>query len=247
MTDARKRALAPDALAMKPVERIALAAIGLSSWIGGGVATFHDTNGPGAVALIAGGASGALLALIGRWPSRITVQGNEVAWLAEAIDESIEVAQSNGELEPVIAELKSLKDRLVTHQLTGVTPPHPAESFDQEVEQAIRSLIPDAELTRESRRSREAADFILTRQGRSVHIETKWRRDPNQPFRGRTLEPLARALRETDRLLVVVNARDTADATDLLKSAMPGRALVVSWHGGQDNAELKRGLLELLG
>lgn len=231
-------------LSMLRVERVCLAAAGLTSWVAGGTATFYDGSGPGAVSLVIAGAGGVLLALIGRWPSRITVSGNEVAWL-ETIDESIEVAQSNGEVE-LIAELRSLRDRLLEHQLTGATPPHPAETYDGNVEQAIRELVPDADLHRESRRSREAADFVLTRGRRTVHIETKWRRDVNQPFRGRTLEPLARALGRDERLLVVVNARETADAEALLGSVMSGRARVVSWHGPQENAELLRGLQELL-
>ena len=68
--------------------RAALAAVGLASWAAGAVAAFLSGNGASTAALIVTGCLSGALGLIGRWPSRVTVSGNEISW--ESIDQTME-------------------------------------------------------------------------------------------------------------------------------------------------------------
>jgi hypothetical protein len=54
--------------------RAALAAVGLMSWLAGGAAAFLSKNGAGAAALVAAGTVCGVLALMDRWPSRISMK-----------------------------------------------------------------------------------------------------------------------------------------------------------------------------
>jgi hypothetical protein len=79
--------------------RVTLLAAGLASWGAGGVASFVSGNGAGAAALVAVGALCGGVALIGRWPSRISMSGNELTWedVRETVDSQIEVVRAAGE------------------------------------------------------------------------------------------------------------------------------------------------------
>jgi hypothetical protein len=65
--------------------RVTLLAAGLASWGAGGVASFVSGNGAGAAALVAVGALCGGVALIGRWPSRISMSGNELTCSTVAV------------------------------------------------------------------------------------------------------------------------------------------------------------------
>jgi hypothetical protein len=65
---------------ISPGCRIALLVVGLASWAAGGVAAFLSDDGAGIAALIVTGALTSALSLAGRWPTRVTVSGNEISW-----------------------------------------------------------------------------------------------------------------------------------------------------------------------
>lgn len=116
--------------AISQAARTMLAAAGLASWIGGGAASFLGKGGAAAAALIVAGAVCLVISLVGRWPSRISVSGNELSWDAvkETVQSQIESTEPTDNSE---AELKILLDRLTTLQQTGVVPDPPAEIFDK--------------------------------------------------------------------------------------------------------------------
>jgi hypothetical protein len=228
-----------------------LLAAGLGSWGAGGTASFLSDNGAGAAALVAVGAVCGGLALIGRWPSRISMSGNELAWedVKETVDSQIEVAETSGEDASVLNELRYLRERLDFLQRTGSVSKHPAQVYDEAVQAAVRRLLPQAELTRQQIRSRSIADFVLRYQGRQLLLETKWRADPEQPYRGRTLPNLLERLAQDATLLVVVNAHPSAVAAaqSLVNDSIGARGRVAGWLDVRDDGELARALTSLLG
>jgi hypothetical protein len=226
--------------------RIALVAAGLVSWIAGGVASFRSLNGAGAAALIAAGVVCGLLSFIGRWPTRISVSGNEVSWseVDETVASQIRAARESGEEKIVIAELQNLQSRLRGLQQTGEIPPHPAEAYDQEVERAIARILAGAEVIRQHGRSNAIADFLISYHAHQVYVETKWRPDSTGPFMGTTLRRLLAGL-ETGvvRLLIVANiAPISREATKIVNDALGERGRIVTWRGSQDDAALREAL-----
>lgn len=115
--------------------RAVLAAVGLTALLAGGAASFLSKNGAGAAALVAAGTVCAVLALMGRWPSRISMSGNEFSWddIKETVDSQIEVAENSGEANDALSELRELRERLDVLQRTGSIPEHPAETYDKSV------------------------------------------------------------------------------------------------------------------
>jgi hypothetical protein len=230
--------------------RIALVAFGVASWIAGGTASFLSANGAGAAALVAVGAGCGALGLIGRWPTRIAMSGNELSWddVRETVDSQIEVAKASGETQSVLAELNSLRQRLDTLQRTGSVPIHPAEVYDEAVEAAIRRLMPEVEVIRQTSRSRDSADFVVWREGQPLYVETKWRSDPARTFRGSTLPQLLMNLPDEAKLLVVVNTiqQPSADAVRIVQTAIGDRGRIVVWRDTSDDAELGQTLTTLL-
>jgi hypothetical protein len=237
-----------DMLRIRAGARSILGAVGLASWAIGGAATFATKNSAGAVALITAGAAAGLVAMIGRWPSRITISGNSLEWQAvnQTIGTAIKEAQAGDDSGSALEQLTLLRDQLETLRETGNVPEHPAARYDRKVAAAIASVLPDATVIRETVRNRQIADFSVRWGNDQLLVETKWRANPMQPFRGGTLEQLTTQLGPDDRLLVVVNAQEVSAAANTLARAMPGRALVVRWHDRSDNAELKAALLALL-
>lgn len=204
----------------------------------------------GAAALVAVGATCGGLALIGRWPSRISMSGNELAWedVRETVDSQIEVAEIAGEDVSVLNELRYLRERLDFLQRTGSVSKHPAEVYDEAVAAAIGRLLPEAELSRSQHRSRSRADFVLDYRGRKILLETKWRADSQQPFAGRTLPQLLEQVGNDARLLVVVNAPQsvTAVAQQVVTDVLGARGRVVGWRDVRDDPRLGTALTSLL-
>jgi hypothetical protein len=112
--------------------------------LGGSIATFTTTNGAGAVALIAAGAGAAGLGLLGRWPSKVAVSGNEFSWdeIEETLDSQIETAREDEANPAVLRELETLKNRLDELQRTGAVAEHPAARYDREVLAALHRVMP---------------------------------------------------------------------------------------------------------
>lgn len=230
--------------------RVALTMAGLASWLAGGTASFVGNNGAGAAALIAVGGLCGMVGLMGRWPSRISMSGNEVTWEAidQAVSSHIQVAADNDEGETVLAELTSLKERLAELQQTGTVPKHPAQIYDDGVVAAIRRLLPRAEIIWQEARDRATADFIIRYRGSTLFIETKWRADPSRPFGGSTLPLLTQRLPEDARLLVITNTSvpPLPTAHEKLRQTVGDRGRIVQWLDAADDGSLAEALMSLL-
>jgi hypothetical protein len=108
------------------------------------------------------------------------MSGHELVWddVNKTVDSQIEAAESSGEAEDAIEELRLLRARLNALQATGTVSEHPAAAYDRAVEAAIRRLVPNAPLRVEDARSRSVADIMMDDPGGLLFIETKWRSDP---------------------------------------------------------------------
>lgn len=245
-----QRSAAVSARLMGRTHRVALTMAGLASWLAGGTASFVGSNGAGAAALIVVGGLCGMVGLMGRWPSRISMSGNEVTW--EAIDQTvsshIQVAADNDEGGTVLAELTSLKERLTELQQTGTVPKHPAQVYDDGVVAAIRRLLPGAEIIRQEARDRATADFIIRYHGSMLFAETKWRADPSRPFGGSTLPLLTQRLPEDARLLVITNTSvpPLPTAHEQLRQTVGNRGRIVQWVDAADDDFLAEPLMSLL-
>ena len=227
-------------------DRFILGAIGLLSWLAGGIAAFVSPNGAGAAALVAGGALAGAIGAIGRWPSRVSVSGNEVTWdeVKETVDSQIKVAKEGRP--DALAELTVLRERLDKLQRTGQFQRHPAAEYDDVVADALRRVAPNGQLLRNTVVSRNAPDFELVDGDRRVFIETKWRTDPRPAFRWATLQELLPALPPAASLLVITNSVDVTAAREQLSATQGVRIRVVSWNNEEDDDDLHAALAELL-
>jgi hypothetical protein len=199
--------------------------------------------------LVAVGGICGVLGLMGRWPTRISMGGNDFFWedVQKTVNSQIQAAEQSGEGESVLAELKELRERLNVLQQTGTVPEHPAQTYDRAVKAAISRLLPGGETIRQQRRSREIADFVVRYQGRELFVETKWRSDPSQQFGGSTLPALVQHLPPGARLLVVVNASPMPRAYATVKDALGDRGRIVMWRDVSDDHALGEALTSLLG
>jgi hypothetical protein len=229
--------------------RIALLVVGLASWAAGGAAAFLDNNGAGAAALVITGALTSALGLVGRWPSRVAVSGNEISWesIDQTMESQIQAAQQDDDGEEALRELLSLRDRLAFLQQTGSVPMHPAEAYDLAVKAAISRLLPGAEIIAQDTRSRGAADFTVRYRGNALLVETKWRVDPAEPFGGSTLPILLSALPAGARLLVVTNTSvpPLPRAYQILRDALGDYGRIVCWLDVRDDQLLGQALTAL--
>jgi hypothetical protein len=230
--------------------RAALTVAGLASWLAGGAASFLGSNGLGAAALIAVGGICGMLGLMGRWPSRISMSGNEVIWetIEQTVSSQIQVAVDNDESETVLAELTTLRSRLAELQRSGIVPSHPAQIYDDDVAAAIRRLLPQAEIIRQQVGDRATPDFIVRYRRSMLFAETKWRADPARAFGGSTLPPLIHGLKPDARLLVITNTSvpPLPSAYQTLRQALGDRGRIVEWLDPADDASLAEALAALL-
>lgn len=234
------------------LQRTALITAGLLSWAAGGTATFLGSNGAGAAALIVVGVLCALLGVMGRWPDRIAMSGNEVSWdrVDEAVSSQIRaIENSDTDVSgPVLAELANLQDRLAELQRTGTVPRHPAQIYDDDVVAALRRLLPGAEIIPQGTRDRGLPDFTVRYRRTTIFVETKWRADPSRPFAGSTLPLLTGKLPADARLLVLSNTSvpPLPDAVEALRRSMGDRGRIVPWMDTTDDSALAEALRSLL-
>lgn len=221
-----------------------LAAVGVSSWLAGAVAAFTTDNGPGAAALVIGGAAAGAVAAIGRWPSRIAAYGHEASWhgVYETVESHIRTAEESGQPPSTLRELQVLRRRLDALERTGRVSRHPAEIYDDAVEEAVRQLLPGVRISRRTIRSRDVPDFELTSGERRAYLETKWRLSPTDPIRAETVEQLLSALPDGARLLVVANTPAVAEA----QQKLAGRTTIVYWGDRSDDKHLREAVTDLL-
>jgi hypothetical protein len=229
--------------------RIALLVTGLASWAAGGSVAFLNNNGAGAAALVITGALTSALGLVGRWPSRVAVSGNEISWesIDQTMESQIQAAQQDDDGEEALRELLSLRDRLAFLQQTGSVPVHPAEAYDQAVMAAISRLLPGAEILAPGTRSRAIPDFTVRYRGTVLLVETKWRVDPSEPFGGSTLPVLLSALPAGARLLVVTNTSvpPLPRAYQVLRDALGDHGRIACWLDVRDDQLLGQALAAL--
>lgn len=230
---------------MKPGERWILGSAGVCSWVAGAVATFAGGSGPPAVALIGAGAASGALALIGRWPTRIVISGHEVSWLAEEVQEKLEEAEDAGD-DARVAVLTELKRDLEQAHRTGSLPRHPAAAYDDDLRDALQRILPGTEIVSSTERSRGRADFTLSRGGITLLVESKYKSNVREPFRGSTLEPLLHTIGPSERLLVVTNAIDVERAARVVATRLAERGQVVSWLGPLDDDALRTAVRRLV-
>lgn len=228
--------------------RLLLTTSGAIAWAAGGVATFLSSNGSGTVALATTGLVAVVLGLMGRWPQRISISGNEVGWdeVKQAVESSIEAVENDADAEATAEELRDLLARLERMQQTGIVPEHPAIAYDRALQSSLERLFPTASLTPTQMRSRAVPDFTIRLHGRRLHVESKWRLDADRPLGGSTLPRLRDAVGPDDRLLVVSNARDVAPGAQVAEELFPGRVLVVSWRDLRDDTALADAVRALL-
>lgn len=231
---------APIANSIPTPGRWILGIAGAASWLGGSIATFTTTNGAGAVAPIAAGAGAAGLGLLGRWPSKVAVSGNEFSWdeIEETLDSQIETAREDEANPAVLRELETLKNRLDELQRTGAVAEHPAARYDRDVLAALHRVMPGVDILVQSAGSRDTADFEIRAHSRPILVETKWRRDEDGPFRVSTLSRITAHLKPDDRLLVVSNATVIEPAATALKEQIGTRGVVVTWRTPRDDPSL---------
>jgi hypothetical protein len=231
--------------------RVLLLSTGTVSWLAGGLASFTSGNGGGAAALIVSGVFCEVLALTGRWPTRISLSGHEISWddVNQAVNSQIRVAERIGESDDALAELESLRERLDVLQRTGTVPAHPAENYDQAVAAAIRRVLPPAEVTRHGILSPDTPDFLVRYGQARLLVETKWRQDTARPFAGSTLPRLLERLPGNARLLIVVNTSEPPPPSgrQLVREALGERGEVVRWRDERDDADLREALRALAG
>jgi hypothetical protein len=224
-----------------PRTRIALVVFGALSWLGGGVGAYVADNDIASTALVVGGVGALLVAAIGRWPSTISVGGNEASWrrrLAEQVEQEIDAAPP--EAEPA---LRSIQRQLEQPLSTSSGP----AAYDRRVVAAIEHVLPGATI-RPKRRAGTVSDFELTVDGSVLLIETKYVKPPAKTFSGRTLDPLLAQLATGPHLLVVSNAPDVDVARDKVRRALGAqRAEVVSWRNDDDDAALLAAIERLTG
>lgn len=230
--------------------RVVMALVGVTSWIGGGVASFIGSNGAGAAALVAVGAASGGIAVVGAWPSRISLSGNEVSWddINQAVDSQIKVASAGDEPNEVLAELQILRQRLEALQRTGSAPNHPAQVYDEEVMDAIKRLVPEVFITKSEPRTRSTPDFSVRTRRSQLYLETKWRPDTLKPYAGSTLPQLLAQLPAGSKLLVVVNAPASSvrQAQAVVSDSIGDNGRVVAWRTNLDDPQLAEALTALL-
>lgn len=229
--------------------RAVLVGVGIASWLAGGVALFLDGSGTGIASLVIAGALCALLGFIGRWPSRVSVSGNEVRWeqVRETFDSSYVAAGDTGEPNAVFGVLRDLEERLDILQRTGEVTEHPAVRYDRAVEAAMRTVMPAATVVRETRRSEYGRpDFHVSLGTRHLFVETKWRPHIDEPYHGSTLHELFESLPPDEPLLIVVNATEYSDAERRIHEKLGRRGAIVGWIDARDNEALKPALESFL-
>jgi hypothetical protein len=201
---------------------------------------------PSSVLIIAGACVGGL-GLMGRWPEKVVISGNEFSWrgVKDVVDEQIEVARSTGEDPDVVQELVALRGRLDQLQMNGQVSEHPAVVYDRAVVEAIHRVRPAGRLEHTRGRSNREPDFVLQNGADRVFIETKWQPDGGAPFRGRTLPALLGSMPPDARLVVISNATDISDALDQVRAAIGSRGTVVTWQGRRHDDRLRAALNSL--
>jgi hypothetical protein len=224
--------------------RCGLVVAGAGSWAVGCVATFMTTNAaPSSVLIVAGACVGGL-GLMGRWPEKVVISGNEVSWpvVNDVLDEQIEVARSTGEDPDAVQELVDLRKRLDELQFSGQVSEHPAVAYDRDVAAAIHRVCPTGKLVQAKERSNREPDFVLQNGADRIFIETKWQSVESYPFRGRNLPALLESMPPGGRLVVVSNASNTRIALELVSESLGSRGTVVTWQGRKHDRQLRAAL-----
>lgn len=229
---------------LRPIPRWTIGLIGFFL-LGGATWIIMDARHAASAAVL--GTLGALVALIalrGQFPTAMSVGNASVTWdkVDDVIDKFVENVEPRLDRDGFLSEVHTLRARLEALHQTGQVPPHPAEEYDREVENAIRRIIPETYVLRTHSSALEVPDFILSDGSGRWALETKWRADPSLAYTGRTLGPLLGIYGESMPLVVVVRANPDAIEVDLTGRVRARQVQLVAWRGPADDAALVRAI-----
>ena len=218
---------------------------GLALVVTGSVATFVGRLAlPAGISIIVGAAA-CLLAAIGRWPASLSWGNASVAFaisnqLRNEIDDVIDTAPESAK-----PSLERVRDMVSAVQVDQTPRVAAAIAYDDELEAALRRLVPDARIRRDTEWSRDRPDFWLLIDDRELRIETKHVGSATS-FSGSSLEALLDQTEDGGRLLVITNAADISRGRERVDGRLGPRGAVITWRSPADDAALEQAVTSLL-
>ncbi|HEY3633198.1 MAG TPA: hypothetical protein VGL21_20020 [Jatrophihabitantaceae bacterium] len=211
----------------------------------GSVATFIGRLALPAGLAIVVGAAACLLAAIGHWPANLSWGNASVAFaisnqIRNEIDDVIDSAPE--EAKPSLERVRDMVSAVQVDQTPRVAA---AIAYDDEIEAALRRIVPNARIRRDTEWSRDRPDFWLLIGDRELYIETKHVGSATS-FSGSSLETLFDQLADSGRLLVLTNAADISRGRERVAERLGERGAVTTWRSPADDGELDRAVLALL-
>jgi len=218
---------------------------GLALVVTGAIATYIGRLALPAGISIVVGAAACLLAAIGRWPASLSWGNASVAFaitnqIRNEIDDVIDTAPESAK-----ASLERVRDMVSAVQVDQTPRVAAAIAYDDEIEAALRRIVPDARMRRDTEWSRDRPDFWLLVDGHELYLETKHVGSATS-FSGSSLESLFGQFDTSGRLLVITNAADVHRGRNRVAERLGDRGAVITWRSPADDAELARVISSLL-
>lgn len=230
---------------VRPVIRWLILLGGLALVVTGTVATFVGRLAlPAGIAIVVG-AAGCLLAAIGQWPASLSWGNASVAFaITNQIRNEIDdvLAEAPAAAKPSLERVRDIVSAVQVDQTPRVAA---AIAYDDEIEAALRRVVPDARIRRDTEWSRDRPDFWVLVNDRELRIETKHVGSATS-FSGSSLDALFDQMSGSSRLLVITNAVDVSRARDRVAGNLGDRGAVITWRSPADDGELRRGISLLL-
>jgi len=230
---------------VRPVIRWLILLGGLALVVTGTVATFVGRLAlPAGIAIVVG-AAGCLVAAIGRWPASLSWGNASVAFaITNQIRNEIDdvLAEAPAAAKPSLERVRDIVSAVQVDQTPRVAA---AIAYDDEIEAALRRVVPDARIRRDTEWSRDRPDFWVLINDRELRIETKHVGSATS-FSGSSLDALFDQMSGSSRLLVITNAVDVSRARDRVAGNLGDRGAVITWRSPADDGELRRGISLLL-
>ncbi len=230
---------------VSPLVRWMILLGGLALVVTGAIATYIGRLALPAGISIVVGAAACLLAAIGRWPASLSWGNASVAFaitnqIRNEIDDVIDTAPESAK-----ASLERVRDMVSAVQVDQTPRVAAAIAYDDEIEAALRRIVPDARMRRDTEWSRDRPDFWLLVDGHELYLETKHVGSATS-FSGSSLESLFGQFDTSGRLLVITNAADVHRGRNRVAERLGDRGAVITWRSPADDAELARVISSLL-